>query len=618
MNNRACRLSVSMLMVGTLLMLSCGPRAAPAPTMPIPAPAPAAPIPTTPAAPTPVTTPTLAPGPLTPSTPAPAPLTEKPKYGGTFNILQRTITENFDGAAVPQAFLLWGIVYEHLTFPDWAKGLAGSSEVDFGGGLHRLEYFTGNLAEKFEIPEIGKWVFQIRRDVHFALDPSSEASRLMNGRELTADDVVWSQKRLISSPSSSTSLSQPALAKTATIEKTGPWEVTLKTPQDPMAGWHWIAFGGNTGVQYPREVVEKYGSTSDWRNVVGTGPYILKDFVSGSVATLVRNPNYWGKDPAGAGKGNHLPYVDTIKYLIVPDLSTRLASMRTGKADWITEVEWEDATSLMKTVSSLQYKKYLPGGRGIAMRTDKPDLPFKDRRVRQALMLATDFEALKRDLYLGEAEIHINPVAPVSGYGRAYVPMNELPEAVQALYRYNPERAKQLLAEAGYPKGFKTKVIVQNNTTAMDLASAVKAMWANIGVDLELQPKEEAVFVSTRFAFSWDEILVQTKGASMLNMYDLSGTEGSPFARISDPVLDETSKQMQKNLFLDMPKVDEAYRKLLPYILEKAYVIPTPAPYSYTMWQPWVKNHHGETALQLWLQYAWIDQDLKEKTIGRR
>jgi pyruvate/oxaloacetate carboxyltransferase len=58
------------------------------------------------------------------------------------------------------------------------------------------------------------------------------------------------------------------------------------------------------------EVVEKYGSGADWRNSVGTGPFMLTDLVASSSATLVRNPNYWDKDPVGPGKGNQLPYLD--------------------------------------------------------------------------------------------------------------------------------------------------------------------------------------------------------------------------------------------------------------------------------------------------------------------
>lgn len=95
-------------------------------------------------------------------------------------------------------------------------------------------------------------------------------------------------------------------------------------------------------------------------------------------------------------------------------------------------------------------------------------------------------------------------------------------------------------------------------------------------------------------------------------------------ASLTDVVKDQkaidTYDQMQKSVFVDMPKVDELFRSLVPYLMEQAYVIPRPVPYSATMWQPWLKNYHGEKTsgiltLDLWPQHVWIDQELK-KSMG--
>jgi hypothetical protein len=72
-----------------------------------------------------------------------------------------------------------------------------------------------------------------------------------------------------------------------------------------------------------------------------------------------------------------------------------------------------------------------------------------------------------------------------------------------------------------------------------------------------------------------------------------------------------------------MAKADALFRKVVPYIAEQAYVIPRPTPYSYTIWQPWIKNYHGEKTsgiltLDMWPQHVWVDQDLKEQMTGRR
>ena len=88
---------------------------------------------------------------------------------------------------------------------------------------------------------------------------------------------------------------------------------------------------------------------------------------------------------------------------------------------------------------------------------------------------------------------------------------------------------------------------------------------------------------------------------------------------IDDSRIEATSQEMQKYVFINMPKVEQLYRSLVPYIMEQAYHIPRPTPYSYTFWQPWVKNHNGEIPIySQWAKYVWIDQDLKEKMTGRR
>ncbi len=74
----------------------------------------------------------------------------------------------------------------------------------------------------------------------------------------------------------------------------------------------------------------------DWRNSVGTGPFMLTDFVSNSKATFVRNPNYWMKNPCGPGEGDQLPYVDGVKLLIIPDPATAVSAFRTGKLDLLS------------------------------------------------------------------------------------------------------------------------------------------------------------------------------------------------------------------------------------------------------------------------------------------
>lgn len=554
---------------------------------------------------------------------------ETPKYGGTITIVGPSLLDSFDSAASPNGHNdVQLLVYEQFLYPDWSKGAAGSGQFDLGQqGVTPIEAWGPQLAESWKITEVGTWVLQIRKGVHYALNPNSEASKLVNGREFTADDAVYNVRRFTIDPAFSNAgirRSLPAMSKATTIEKTGPSEVTLKTPIDPWNGFFWIVWGGTSTSMAAPEVVKKYGNVQDWRNAVGTGPYMIADHVSSSATTFIKNPNYWGRDPVGPGKGNQLPYADSVKLLQIPDVSTRMAAARTGKADWITGVEWYDTESLTKTNPELQIKRYLPYGRSISMRQDKADLPFKDKRVRHALMMATDFNSIKNDLYGGQAEILVYPLPPVFTW--LHTPMEKLPESVQALYKYNPERAKQLLKEAGYPNGFKTSMIVQASSTEVDAASVIKAMWAKVGVDVELQPREQTVYSAIATNRTWEDTFMGAAGVSTLytTVLSLSGYRGvSVNDVIADPLAIQTYDEMQKNVFVNMPKVDELVRNFVPYLMEQAYVIPRPVPYSATIWQPWIKNYHGEKAsgiltVDLWPQHVWVDRELKKQLTGSK
>ncbi|MEK7353448.1 MAG: ABC transporter substrate-binding protein, partial [Chloroflexota bacterium] len=346
----------------------------------------------------------------------------------------------------------------------------------------------------------------------------------MNGRELTPADIVFTIKRNATSPAAAIYLAKPEMSQAMTINETAPWQVTVKMPVDPWGGFERIFYGvGGSNSPQPPEVVQKYGNMNNWKNSVGAGAWMLTDFVAGSIATLSKNSNYWETDPMGPGKGNQLPYADTVKLLIVPDASTRLAAMRTGKVDISMAVTATDARDLRKTAPRMKSRQRTTiSPLVIAMRLDKPGLPYQDIRVRQALMMATDIVGLKDYFYEGEADLIAYPVRNTPENKGAYRPLAELPASAQALWKYNPERAKQLLKEAGYPNGFKANIIVQNIPTSVDPLSAVKDMWAKVGVDLTLQVREQGAFATIQRNRGYDELFFRaiSPGTSDLVGFD--------------------------------------------------------------------------------------------------
>ena len=604
MNKKIMWLVLSGLMVISLVMAACGPATPTTPTTP------ATTTPTTP------TTPTSPTSPTTPTTPT-APAAAVPKYGGTLTLRLGGDITSFDEykSMSPTTFSL---THEELVTGDWTKGPAGTGECDWTlVGSTKLTQSVGAVAESWELPEVGHMVWHIRHGIHWALDPNSEASRLVNGRELTADDVVFTLKRVTTEPRAYIKTAYPDLS--ATIEVTAPddYTVVIKVPVSQYSN----ALGVLPDLIHIvcPEPVQKYGNMDNWKWQVGTGPFILTDYVAGSQALLVRNPNYWDKDPIGPGKGNQLPYLDAVKFLILPDNSTAQAALRVGKLDRSAAGTITDLQSALQGAPDLQYKKTLGHTAAcIAMWVNKPNLPFYDKRVRQALMMGTDFNIIKDQLYEGDAEIQSWPNPYQKEYKSIFVPISEMPSSVQELYQYNPDKSKVLLKEAGYPTGFKTRIICSD--THVDYLAVIKDMWSKIGVDLELDIKASATYSTISTGLTYDEMMYAGAGGAIGRYYSCNTFDGTGYfnpSQVADPVVKKAVAEMA-DLFniQDFEKLDEIYRNLLPYVLEQAWVIPKPAVYGYNLWWPWVKNYHGESSIGYtntsnYPKYIWLDQDLK-------
>jgi peptide/nickel transport system substrate-binding protein len=541
-----------------------------------------------------------------------------PHYGGILTCSAGSDLGVFDWVSQGQTGgpVQWMVIESRLA-EDWSRGASGTGELKWFDTTTIIpDTCVSALAASWEIPEPGTYIFKIRRGVHFALNPKNEASRLMNGREVTVNDWVYSFNYSIQNPRSGIKNAFPQLAATAMMEVTGPEEVTLKTPVEPLLGWLWLA----PGSIFPTEVIQKYGDMHEWQNVVGTGPFMLTDYVENSSATLVRNNNYWDVDPVGLGKGNQLPYLNGLKMLVISDISTLASAFRTGKIDYLTNIIDADSLHQLQTgqLSDNKYATYLLAHPIVVMmRTDKEDLPYKNVKVRQALMLATDYKSLKDEFYGGEADILGFPVTREAG--QAYMPLEEMPESTQSLFRYDPEKARHLLAEANYPDGIKAKIAFTTDFDMSDLASALKAMWAKADIELELQAKEPGTFASMAYSRSYDEMMLSffPSGASYPLCLNLNPFRGWNISYVHDQVIDATYEEIQNNLFVDMPKANQLFREKLPYIVEQVYYVPIPSGHTFSVWWPWLKNYHGETPISL-AKYWWIDQNLKEEIIGRR
>jgi peptide/nickel transport system substrate-binding protein len=368
-------------------------------------------------------------------------------------------------------------------------------------------------------------------------------------------------------------------------------------------------------------VIERYGDMKDWRNAIGTGPFILKDYVPGSLITYVRNPDYWQDDPLHPE--NQLPYFDTLKELVIPDKSTQLAAFRTGKVDMLgsSTVLLEDFLSLKKTNPELKYVKDILISNLLYGRMDKPELPFQDIRVRQAMNMAFNRQEMVDEYYMGETEVFSTPFPNTLDYAPFFTPLEEQNEAVKELFSYNPEKARQLLAEAGYPDGFKTEVIC--SSADADFVSMLREYLLNVGIDMEIKPVERGVYIGMRMGRRHEEMIYAWCGGLYNVPYKMGTVRLEHFDNYSfyeNPRTREAYNEMNKWIGKDDAIWTKIVKDITPFIIEEAIAVWLPAPPGFTVWHPWLQNYHGESiyaegATPNLVHYIWIDEALK-KSMG--
>lgn len=545
---------------------------------------------------------------------------EKPRYGGWL-ILGSADIIDFDeiygfgaspGSTIHQT-------NEELWTGDWAKGPAGTNETDWAlGGINRWTLKTGSIAESWDFSEPGVLVFHIRQGNRFSLNPNSEASRMVGGREVTAEDCRYSIQQLIDHPRSFIHSMRPELWEAViTAEDTYTLRIELSSPNDVPGALEVLADFASI---IPPEIVETYGDMRDWRNSCGTGPFMLTDMVVASQATLTRNPTYWRTNPVGPGKGDKLPYIDGLRYLIITDPSTTEAAFRTGKT-YVAQATWENFPQFQKDIPSLAYNKYyFDGGFNCHFNTSE-GLRYADKNLRRALMMATDYDSLVNDLFGGDAMVNVWPITYNPAYGGAYLSIEEAPASVQELYTYNPTKAKELIEAAGYPNGFKTVVICDNSQTQTDFYSVLKQMWEVVDIELEIQPKEYGTWTSIYRSGNYDE-LIHSSMSGLGDTYSGFNYNGGGFAnasKVNEPYIQEMLTKASSAIVenMDESAADAIIKELMAFVLDQAYALPYPKAPAYRIWWPWVKNYHGEWSMGNWnannyVEYIWLDEELRD------
>lgn len=223
----------------------------------------------------------------------------------------------------------------------------------------------------------------------------------------------------------------------------------------------------------PKQIAALEGK--DIMEPVGTGPFKFDKWVRGEFVRMVKNPDYWG-DKA---------YLDSVVFKVVPSDATRLVLLETGEVHAIMRVPPLDAPRVA-AIKGLEVVR-APSVRTIYIGFNVTKPPFTDVRVRQAINYAVDKEAIVEKILGG-----------VGGVSKAPIMHMVFGHAPQRPYPYDPEMAKKLLAEAGYPKGFKTTLHHPTGRYMMDAAicEAVQAYLREVGIEVELITMEWAAYLA--------------------------------------------------------------------------------------------------------------------------
>jgi peptide/nickel transport system substrate-binding protein len=330
------------------------------------------------------------------------------------------------------------------------------------------------------------WIFNLRKGVKFH-----------DGTTFTADDVVFSIERA-QLPTSQMRVYAQAVGKPRKIDD---YTVEFTTPVPNPVQLDMLGSGNlfilskawceKNNVTKPQDFTNKE-ETHAARNAMGSGPYILVSREPDVKTVLKKNPNWWG-----IADGRFTGNVDEIVYRPIKSPGTRVAALLSGEIDMVLDPPIQDLARIeqdknLKVWEGRENRIIFIGmdqARDELLYSDvKGKNPFKDRRVRLAMYEAVDVNALKTSVMRGlSVPTAINLPAP-KGAG--------IPDSMDKRHPYNPEAAKKLLAEAGYPNGFGVTLDCPNDRYINDekICVALAGMWARIGVNIKLNAMPKAQY----------------------------------------------------------------------------------------------------------------------------
>ena len=323
-----------------------------------------------------------------------------------------------------------------------------------------LSEYVPVLATEWSVSEDGlTYYFTIRDDVSFS-----------NGRKMTAADVKYSLDRT-KWPESTQDFARGYYDYTEVLDDTHV-AVHLSSPCAPFMSY----VAGTVGSIVPQEEVEAAGDKWGRDILIGTGPFLLKEFVTDEYVIFEKNPNYWGEEPN----------VDGIKVLFISDPVQMFNALKTGEV----HVGFDMAGDVLPGLIESGMLSQCPANAINWARFNMQGGPTADPRVRQALLMAVDVEEMNEGIYqYDEANEIFMPLPPhLFAYDESLA---------EYKVEYDPEGAKKLLKEAGYGKGLHLTLVMPTTASRNKMAQILQSYWEEIGVDLTIRSTTTPEFVNT-------------------------------------------------------------------------------------------------------------------------
>ncbi len=474
-------------------------------------------------------------------------------------------------APVGAQTLKWGAQNDILTFDPHSQNHATTNTMSMHvyEGLTRYDKnykVEPALATSWQQTSPTQWRFNLRKDVKFH-----------DGSPLTADDVVFSFGR-IRQPQGTMQIYVAGIKEVRKVDShtvdfilEAPVPILLRNIIDfRIMSKAWAEKNKSEKVQDYKAREDTYAS----RNANGTGPYMLKEWAPDQRIVMTANPNWWDKRD-----GN----VRDVIYTPIKADATRVAALLSGDVDMVTDLPTQDVARLRQNpnlkvveghevrtifIGMDQFSNELPGA------SVKGKNPFKDVRVRKAMNLAVDRAGIQRTIMRGLSIPTNILVAPgVNGH---------TPEG-DKVAPADPEGAKKLLAEAGYPDGFEFTLDCPNNRYVNDeeICQALVSMWARVGLKAKLNAMPFANFIPKLLKHETHAYLLGWGVATYDALYSLqslvrtktTGADGNfNIGRISNPKLDQLIDAARVEV--DATKRDGMLREALKMTADEAHYVP--------------------------------------------